>query len=676
MKKNNVFATANVMMSAIILVVTIGGVFVGQPSAADHTTGYVQTANYYLRAGTDITPADYPTLAKYNVVVLPAEAQLYNRDMFQKVRLLNPSILFLAYVPSKSYNWAWVDTLHIKLRGLIQPTWWLTDPAGNNISVWPNTQVINSVSGWSAALPQFVNDEIWSTGLWDGIFYDEFSANISWVNGGNFDLHRDGVKDDPRLADIAWQESTINILKRTRALLGANAVIITNGDSNPVLQPYLNGRMFESFPTPWEGRGQWTDSMQSYARIEKTTGFHPLVIINTNTKNTGVVDYRKVRYGLTSTLMNDGYFSFDIGEADHGQLWRYDEEEVRLGRALGRAVNVTSPTVTQMVAGVWRRDFEKGLVFVNATGAAQTVRLTEEFEKIKGVQAPVVNDGSVTTSINVAAQDGILLLRPIRQIVGAAFSNGSYARIFSNRGAKIRRGFFAYDQNALGGATVIYKDINYDGRLEKFVADATRITVYDSTGAVTASFQPYGPMFTGGINLAVGDLAGDGVMRMVTAPKKWASRIRAFSTDGVPLKIDFVATSGSTNGASIALGRGTIVVGAGAGETPMVKIFSATGNFVSSFQVYAQNFRGGVSVAIGDVNGDRRDDIVTGAGPTGGPHIRIFQPNGALLGQFFATDPMDRNGVSVTLMDVDGDGTQEIIGLSTSIFPSTTTLGP
>ena len=57
-------------------------------------------------------------------------------------------------------------------------------------------------------------------------------------------------------------------------------------------------------------------------------------------------------------------------------------------------------------------------------------------------------------------------------------------------------------------------------------------------------------------------------------------------------------------------------------------------------------FAGGVHVAAGDVNGDGLADIITGAGPGGGPHVRLW--NGATFvefGGFFAYDPSFPGGV-------------------------------
>ncbi|MBN2177537.1 MAG: carbohydrate binding domain-containing protein [Demequinaceae bacterium] len=60
---------------------------------------------------------------------------------------------------------------------------------------------------------------------------------------------------------------------------------------------------------------------------------------------------------------------------------------------------------------VWRRDFEGGVVLVNATGDEVTIPLGERFRKIEGSQDPEVNDGSIVTEVTLGPLDGIILLR-------------------------------------------------------------------------------------------------------------------------------------------------------------------------------------------------------------------------------------------------------------------------
>jgi hypothetical protein len=76
-----------------------------------------------------------------------------------------------------------------------------------------------------------------------------------------------------------------------------------------------------------------------------------------------------------------------------------------------------------------------------------------------------------------------------------------------------------------------------------------------------------------------------------------------------------------------AAARGLIfdAFGLDAGGEPRVKVYESALVQVADFLAYAPAFRGGVRVAVGDVDGDGIDDIVTAAGPGGGPHVRVFR---------------------------------------------------
>ena len=77
-----------------------------------------------------------------------------------------------------------------------------------------------------------------------------------------------------------------------------------------------------------------------------------------------------------------------------------------------------------------------------------------------------------------------------------------------------------------------------------------------------------------------------------------------------------------------------------------------------------KNFSGGITVSTLDTDGDGRDEIITGP-EFGAPHIQYFGlENGKvkqLHGGFYAFDPNTRGGVSVAGGDYDGDGADEII---------------
>lgn len=106
---------------------------------------------------------------------------------------------------------------------------------------------------------------------------------------------------------------------------------------------------------------------------------------------------------------------------------------------------------------------------------------------------------------------------------------------------------------------------------------------------------------------------------------------------------------------------GSLVIAQGKGTVPLVKRFNQYGKEIMSFFAYNQKFRGGVRLAMGDVNGDGTEEIVTGAGPGGGPHVRVFDLNGSLINQFYSFETDDRQGIFVTTADVNRDGIDEII---------------
>src|SRR5439155_5083297 len=119
----------------------------------------------------------------------------------------------------------------------------------------------------------------------------------------------------------------------------------------------------------------------------------------------------------------------------------------------------------------------------------------------------------------------------------------------------------------------------------------------------------------------------------------------------------------------------------GTGGGPHIRVYDgATGALDREWMAYDPEFRGGAWVAVGDVGVthrtsifqtiDGRADIVTGAGPGGGPHVRAFSgTDGAKLTDYFAFDRDLRGGVTVAVGDVmggvigssGGDGLPDIV---------------
>jgi FG-GAP repeat len=193
--------------------------------------------------------------------------------------------------------------------------------------------------------------------------------------------------------------------------------------------------------------------------------------------------------------------------------------------------------------------------------------------------------------------------------------------------------------------------------------------LFRADGTVALSVQPYGG-FTAGVRVASGDVNGDNVDDLITAAGPGGGpHVKVFSgVDGSLLTSFFAYVPGFNKGVFIAAGDfdgdglSEIVTGADAGGGPHVQTFNGrTGERGNGFFAYDQGFSGGIRVATGDYDSDGRDEIITGAGAGGGPHVKVFDTFGNAVSSFFAYDPSFSKGIYVTAGDLDGDGRSEII---------------
>lgn len=208
-----------------------------------------------------------------------------------------------------------------------------------------------------------------------------------------------------------------------------------------------------------------------------------------------------------------------------------------------------------------------------------------------------------------------------------------------------------------------------------------RVRTYDFAGNPKLDFLAFEPSFSGGVRVAVGDITGDGVDDIVVgAGPGGGPRVRVFDgRNGEVLQDFFAFESTFTGGVYVGAadvtgdGRADIVVGAGSLGAPRVRVYDGiTGAVVRDFFAYDPNFRGGVRVGAGDLDGDGFADIVTAPGPSGGPHVRGFDgETGAMIVEFFAFDPNYRGGMYVTVFPAE-NGSFGSIGVGLDAFPDYT----
>lgn len=637
---------------------------------------YPRLANYFLRW--EITDVEARELAKWDLLILDMEVQENSRDQLKKIRELNPKIIILAYINSveqvdnpEEYNLA---ELRNRLANNIYDGWWLKDINGRKISNWPYNSMLNLTDSapldsrgkrFNDYLPSFIVNEIKATGLWDGVYFDNTWGDVSWVNQGNIDINNDGTREEPAILDGAWSLGFKKVLSKTRELAGSEFIIVGNGRVYDAYQNLLNGMMLESFPSPWENGGTWAGSMKTYLRLPTLNVNPGISVINIYNKNQ--TDYRRFRFGLSSTLLGSGFYSYDYDVTNHGQTWWYDEYDVNLGPAQSGAYNLLANKGTEIKAGLWRRDFKYGSAIVNSTNKEQLyVFSKEEMEKIKGTQDLGFNTGLKINYLKLAPQDGVILLRRSTDILNSAFTNGYFYRLYNFSGQQVKNGFFSYLNNFPGEQEIIIASQNSEIQDVSLAAGVGQVSL-QKNGTKLVSFSPYAKNYKGQINLAAKIEQGY-FRQVVTGPGAGGGpQVRIFLANGKLLG-DFMAyDKNSRGGVNVALGdvdgdmQDEIITGPGIGLEPLIKIFTMKGILKNSFLAYDKKFRGGVNVAIGDVNGDGQNEIVTAPSSGGGPHIKVFNNQGVVLKSFFAYDSNYHGGVKISISDINNDGQVEIL---------------
>ena len=266
---------------------------------------------------------------------------------------------------------------------------------------------------------------------------------------------------------------------------------------------------------------------------------------------------------------------------------------------------------------------------------------------------------------------------------------GRRVSLYGPLGGEAFRSFEPFGAEAGSGVTIAAGDVLGDSRPELVAAAATgagvEVRVVDiGSGRILATYRPFDAPAVAP-EVAVGDVDGDGradVVVMARLPD--GTKVRALDAAGARVADFFVLDAGIVPGASLAAGdldgdkQAEIVLGGGPTTSPWppvangpdqrVAVYAADGSRIGGFAAYPGLFQGGVRVALGDVDGDRRPETITAPGPGMEPEIGVFSQTwndandrGTRLAHFLAFEPSFRGGVHVAAGDLDGDGATELV---------------
>jgi len=259
-------------------------------------------------------------------------------------------------------------------------------------------------------------------------------------------------------------------------------------------------------------------------------------------------------------------------------------------------------------------------------------------------------------------------------IVVASATKDSQVASFDISGEALQ-GFPAYDAKVNVGVNIAAGDINGDGQTDIITAPragfSPLIRIFNQKGALEFEFYAFPEVVKGGVSLAVADLTGDGKDDIVVGTgKRGANLVRVFDGEG-SLQYQFVPYDlNYSGGINLAVGdvdgdsQPEIIVAPQTGYRLPVRVFSKYGFKKSEFYPYG-SFAGGINLAVGDLDGDNKFDIIT-APALGSSHIRLLNYRGKVLRQFFAYDKRFSGGVNIAVGDVNGDGQSELVTVPAS----------
>lgn len=314
--------------------------------------------------------------------------------------------------------------------------WWAYDADGRHTD-WSG----GDYGAWDTNLTRFTTPDVhgerwpqWLAGSdYDRLIRDAdfdlwYSDNNMWQPRSAADWNRDGVVDDPDEPAVQrWWRQGQRDYYETAQQIAPGLPVVVNADND------LDGRVYPPEAKPFssfEGMvgGAFLEHVMGESWSVETWGGWSLMMrwyrhVGSNLVTPGIVvfdaelsqptDYQSFRYAFASCLMGDGYFT---GSTDYHAIQWYDEYDLA-GKGstqwLGRPLD--PPARRPWQHGVYRREFQHGLVLVNPKGnGRQTVTVGSGFSHFRGAQDPEVNDGAPARQVTLANRDGVLLVRDRR----------------------------------------------------------------------------------------------------------------------------------------------------------------------------------------------------------------------------------------------------------------------
>jgi len=221
------------------------------------------------------------------------------------------------------------------------------------------------------------------------------------------------------------------------------------------------------------------------------------------------------------------------------------------------------------------------------------------------------------------------------------------------------------------GANLALGDINLDGKDEIVLGIANRVIFLNQNGQkIYPDLIPFEKEYQGIVDIALADVGGDGFLELVTAKNTVGNgQVKVFNIFYQKELNQFTSFEGLSRGIHIAAcdidkdNQAEIIISAGIGSRSHVRIFKANGTYTNiEYFPYVDNFKGGADVACADIDGDKQNEIITGANRQGTSHIKYFEiGKNEPINSFYSFDEKFLGGVNLSAKDLDQDNKAEVL---------------
>jgi hypothetical protein len=352
------------------------------------------------------------------------------RQAVREIKALNPNLLIANYTllesQSSDPNNSAARDIYDKLFAETGPNgigdWWARTPTGALVSIFSGKNSANITSyvtpdnngdrfpQWYAKREQAVMfDPVPEFDAWfaDDVFYKPRTIKPDWNGDGvgddsedpaNWPSFRQGIADN--LATVKAQMPQL----KTIGNVDGHASLDQGFLRDPEYQGLLDGALLEHAigrPFSPEVYAGWQGMMTSYRSLMAHTNSPHLVIFQYHSSTPTLPE---MRYAMASALMDDGYFA--ANDNGYTNVQWFDEFDLDLGHA------VDGPQLAAAQHGIYVRRFEKGMAIVNPKdNGPQTITIEPGYQRFRGTQDPVTNNGQAVTTITLGDRQGIVLIK-------------------------------------------------------------------------------------------------------------------------------------------------------------------------------------------------------------------------------------------------------------------------